>query len=311
MKRWRGKAEWILFAAIIVVAVVGWLLLRNVNIDVLSPEGVIAKQQKTLLIVALAMSALVVIPVFFMLGFFAYKYRADKQPKNYDPEWKENSKLEVVWWGIPMLIIGVLAVITWYTSYSLDPYKSIAAKHPPVNVQVVALQWKWLFLYPDDGLATLNYVVMPKNVPVRFRLTADAPMSAFWIPALGSQIYNMNGMSSELNLMATKNGTYKGYSTNINGVGYADMKFDAKVISHDAFHEWLDRQQAASLPAMDQTAFASLRKPSTGDPQTTYHLQDQGLYASILARYMGMSTSASANQPATMNTMDMTYGGHQ
>ena len=311
MKRWRGKAEWLLFAAIIVIAVIIWLLVRHTNIDVLSPQGVIAAQQKTLLIVALLMSAIVIIPVFFMLGFFAYKYRADKEPEDYDPEWKENSKLEIVWWGIPMDIIGVLAVITWFTSHSLDPYKSIASKHPAVNVQVVALQWKWLFLYPDDGLATVNYVMMPKDVPVRFRLTADAPMSAFWIPSLGSQIYNMNGMSSELNLMATKNGTYKGYSTNINGEGYSDMKFDAKVVSHDAFHDWITRkQQNLSLPAMNEAAFIQLRKPSQNNPQATYHLQDNSLYQTILAHYMGASTSVSTGQTGTMNTMNMTYGGH-
>ena len=299
MKRWRGKAEWLLFTAIVVIAVIGFLLLQNVNIDVLQPKGVVASQQRNLLFIALAMSALVVIPVFIMLGIFAYKYRADRQAKDYQPEWKENSKLEAVWWGIPMTIIATLAVITWYTSHSLDPYKPIAAKHSAVNVQVIALQWKWLFLYPDDHIATVNYLKVPKGVPVHFSLTADAPMSAFWIPALGSQIYNMNGMSSQLNLLATSEGVYKGYTTNINGKGYADMTFDVDTVSHAHYHEWLALTNTRNLPQMNMAAFTALRKPSVEKSVKTFTLSDDNLYNQVLEKYM---------QPSSMQDMKQYTG---
>lgn len=311
MKRWRGKAEWLLFAAVLLVLFILWFLLKDTTIDVLMPKGVIAEQQRTLFIVATTLSLLVVVPVFFMLGLFALKYRADKAHDDYQPEWKENSKLEMIWWGVPMVIIGILAVITWQTSHSLDPYKKIEANHPAVTVEVVALRWKWLFIYPDEGLATVNYLTMPKDVPVHFKLTADAPMSAFWIPALGSQIYNMNGMTSELNLLATENGTYTGYSTNINGTGYADMKFDVDVIPHDKFHDWVDAQRAKHLQPMDQDMFDTLRAASTGDPRTTYYLADPDLYNNVIGLYMNhlkMSTQPASNDDTMYEDMD--HGGH-
>ncbi len=283
-----------------------WWLIAGAQIDVLAPKGVIAQQQKTLFIFTIALSAIVVVPVFILLAMFAYKYR-DTNPKHkgYDPEWKENSKLEAVWWGIPIVIIGILAGVTWYTSHSLDPYREIESKHASIPVQVVALQWKWLFLYPEQGVATLNYVVMPKDVPVTFSLTADAPMSAFWIPALGSQIYNMNGMTSKLNLMATELGEYRGYSTNINGRGYADMSFTANVVGRDDFYSWAEGvTTSSSIAGINENIFNALKTPSVEKSAITYKLTDPELYNHIVGSYMPHMMHDEP-EDATMDAMHM------
>jgi cytochrome o ubiquinol oxidase subunit 2 len=222
--------------AIVLVTLFGWLSTSG-QIDVLNPAGQIADSQKQLLIFTLALSAIVVLPVFMLLIVFAFRYRnSNKKHPGYDPEWSENKWLEGLWWGIPIFIIGILAVVTFQTSHSLDPRQTLSGDDP-MRVQVVALQWKWLFIYPDQGIATLNHLPLQVNRPVTFSLTANAPMSAFWIPALGSQTYAMNGMASTLNLKATKTGEYMGYTTNINGKGYADMKFTAKVMDKQNYEK--------------------------------------------------------------------------
>ncbi len=308
----KGKYRIAVAAAIVLglALLFGWLL-STAHIDVLSPKGTIAAQQKDLMLFTVVLSAIVVVPVFVLLAVFAFKYR-DTNPKHkgYDPEWKENSKLEAIWWGIPMVIIGILAVVTWYTSHSLDPYKKIQADHPSMPVQVVALQWKWLFLYPEQGVATVNYVVMPKDVPVTFYLTADAPMSAFWIPSLGSQIYNMNGMTSELNLLATQNGEYKGYSTNINGRGYADMTFTANVIDRDDFNAWTDGVRSSPrMQLLDNAQLARLQVPSVEKSAITYRLDNSGLYHEIVGKYMPNMMHEMSDE-ATMDSMSDMEGHH-
>lgn len=312
-----GKYRFIIGLSIVALLIgLFWWLLNGAQVDVLSPKGIIAEQQKTLFIFTILLSAMVVVPVFVMLGLFAYKYR-DSNPNHtgYDPEWKENPTLETIWWGIPIAIIGVLAVVTWQTSHSLDPYKKIAAEHPNIPVQVVALQWKWLFIYPEEKIATVNYVVMPKDVPVTFYLTADAPMSAFWIPALGSQIYNMNGMTSELNLLATENGQYRGYTTNINGRGYADMTFTANVVSHNDFHAWYDGVTTSELAYLDNATMNTLRDPSVLKEYRTYRLGSNAVYNNLLQEYMpGMShgqkdTMPDTSHDDTMETMH-NHEGH-
>lgn len=317
MKRWRGKAEWLLFAVLVAVFFITWLLIKDTTIAVLTPKGVISSQQQTLFVITVGLSILVVVPVFSMLALFAYKYRADKNHSNYQPEWNENTKLEVIWWGIPIAIISILAVVAAVTSHTLDPYREIKADTPSKTVQVVALQWKWLFIYPAEQLATVNYMPLPKGTPISLKLTADAPMSAFWIPSLGSQIYNMNGMTSQLNLLATHVGTYQGYSTNINGEGYADMKFDVPVSEPDAFYKWVKEQHAAKHDMMDMTAFKKLRKPSMNDKPAVYYLGDIGLYDKIVGQYMAGMSHMEHTDDSTMEGMDadtmirMNHGGQQ
>ncbi len=280
-----------------------WFAMRHVTIDVLAPTGKIAGEQLKLLYFTLALSVVVVLPVFTMLGIFAYKYREGRDA-DYKPEYAHNNKLEAIWWGIPIAIIGILSVVTWYTSNSLDPYKPIASTKPTIKVQVIALQWKWLFIYPDYEIATVNELPIPVDQPVHFTLAADAPMSAFWIPSLGSQIYSMNGMSSELNLLAHKTGDYTGYNTNINGQGYSKMKFTTKVIPQSDFDTWRRTAGVKAMEAgdhLDEATYNVLAKPSVLSEPQTYHLMQRDLYDTIVAKYMGhgMSHSSSHTGSAT------------
>jgi cytochrome o ubiquinol oxidase subunit 2 len=292
------------FAGLILIGVVigTVILLKSGHYDVLQTNGLIAERQRQLLIFTLLLSAIVVVPVFFMLGLFAWKYRAARPPAKkarYTPEWSSNRILETIWWGIPIAIISVLAVVAWLTAHELDPYKSIASSRPPLNVQVVALEWKWLFIYPDLGIATLNQLPVEVNRPIHFSLTADAPMSAFWIPTLGTQIYTMNGMSSQLNLMATNTGDFMGYTTNINGRGYADMKFVTHSMTANDFSTWVQQAQN-STNVMDEAAYVKLTAPTTNDKEKTYRLTDHNLYDNAVMKYMMPTAQKHADDQAPM-----------
>lgn len=290
----------------IILTLLGYLLVRDAHFDVLQPMGSIAKQQRDLLVFVLILAAVVVIPVFTLLGIFAWKYREGRKDakKRHEPEMRDNAWLEVVWWGIPILIICVLAVVTWQTSHSLDPYRKIESNKQAIKVQVVAMQWKWLFIYPELGVATLNQLPVPVGTPVHFTLTADAPMSAFWVPTLGSQIYNMNGMSSQLNLIADHTGDFPGYTTNINGEGYARMKFMVHARSDADFKAWVKKAQG-SKDMMDQAAYDKLAKPETITEEREYMLMDRGLYDWVVQKYMPEHTGTSHDMQHEMNGGEM------
>lgn len=285
MKARMKRVVGILLPILIVIGLVGlfWFLIDGKQIDVLQPKGEVATAQRDLFIFTTALSLFVVIPVFVLLGYFSIKYRADNKNAKYMPDWSENKFLELLWWGIPIVIIGVLGVVIYQTSHSLDPYKERAGGDP-LKVQVIALRWKWLFIYPEQQIATLNYMPLPTDRPVTFDLSADAPMSAFWIPALGSQIYAMNGMTSKLNLKATEPGTYTGYTTNINGEGYAKMTFNTNVMNESKFSSWV-KDAKESDKAMTMQAYNELSKPESVRAERTYTLDDTNLYSMISAKY--------------------------
>ena len=275
-----------------------WLLIRDANIAVLNPQGVIARQQRDLIVFTTLLSVVVVLPVFTLLGLFAWKYREGNKNATYTPDEDGNKWLEVLWWGVPLIIIVVLGVITWVTTHELDPYKPLKSTVAPLKVQVVALQWKWLFLYPDQGIASVNELRIPAETPINFEITADAPMSAFWIPNLGSQTYAMNGMTSKLSLMADRPGTYRGSNTNINGEGYAGMHFNAIAVpTKDAFNEWVNGiKNDASHNHLDSGIYAELAKQSKNNEVTYYHLHEKALYTEIMQKYMGAHGEMSSDE---------------
>lgn len=277
-------------AVVSILIIVGWMLVANAHFVVLDPVGFVGSQQKKLLIFACILSALVVIPVFIMLFVISWKFREGNQKAAYDPEWGHNNRLELLWWGIPITIIVVLSIITWKTSHELDPYHTIESKNKTIDVQVVALQWKWLFIYPEYGTASINELAMPVDHPVRFRLTADAPMSAFWVPQLGSQIYSMNGMASQINLVANKTGTFEGYNTNINGPGYSSMTFQVKAMSTSDFATWT-KQGSESAKTLDDKTFKDLIKPGVQKQPVQYKLADKDMFDMIVMKYMHGETS--------------------
>lgn len=292
MKKYRAVV--LVACTIIALVVLGYLLTRGAHFDVLQPAGAVAKSEKSLMIFAFSIMMLVVIPVFTMLITFAWKYRAGNDKKvDYRPEWSEHKLLEAVWWGIPILIILILGTTAWITAHTLDPYRKLDSKAAPVNVQVVALEWKWLFIYPDLGVASVNELPVPVNAPIHFTISADAPMSAFWVPALGTQIYAMSGMSSQLNLIADHTGTFPGYNTNINGEGYAKMKLNVYAKSDKDFLSWVASARK-SPNMMDEQMLQKISQPGTMD-ETAYMLMDENLYDKVIMKYMKGTMSDKGN----------------
>jgi cytochrome o ubiquinol oxidase subunit 2 len=271
---------------LVIAAMVVGILLVDSNIAVLNPKGVIATKQFNLIIFTTLLGLTVVIPVLILLFAFAFRYRdGRKKPAKYDPDMEGNRLLELVWWGIPILIILILSVVTWITTHDLDPYKKLSSDKQSINVKVIALQWKWLFLYEGQEVATVNELRIPEDTPINFDITSDAPMSAFWIPNLGSQTYAMNGMSSKLHLQADEVGEYPGYNTNINGEGYAKMRFKAIVTTRAEFDRWA-REIAVSDNHLDWDMYEELAKPSQNNQVEYFMLHDPALYNKVMAKYM-------------------------
>src|SRR5688572_21939694 len=191
-------ALFVLIAA--TTGVLTWLVL-GANVAVLEPAGSIAERQRGLIIFASLLSLIVVVPVFALTFYIAWKYRASNKKAKYTPDWDHHTGIEALWWAIPLALITILSVITYKTSHELDPFRPIASDKKPLTVQVVALQWKWLFIYPEQNIASVNFVQFPEDRPVNFQITSDAPMNSFWIPQLGGQMYAMSGMNTKLHLI--------------------------------------------------------------------------------------------------------------
>lgn len=269
--------------AVLVAVVVRFLL--NSDIAVLQPAGEVGQKEKNLIVLAISLCLIVVLPVFFMTFYIAWKYRAGNKSAKYQPSWDHSLKIESVWWGIPLLIITVLAVVAWNSAHDLDPFKSLASSQKPLPVQVVALNWKWLFIYPEQNISTVNYLEIPINRPIDFQITADAPMNSFWIPQLGGQIYAMSGMSTQLHLMADKTGTYVGRSANISGRGFAGMQFDTKAVASNDFSAWVDHVKS-SPNKLDFDNYSKLALESENNPVAYYSSTADNLYDSVIMKYM-------------------------
>jgi cytochrome o ubiquinol oxidase subunit 2 len=260
-------------------------LLHDENVAVLNAKGTIAIQQKQLLITVTLLMLIVVIPVFFMAFWFAYKYRESNKKASYSPKWDSNKLMEFTWWAIPFLIISVIGLMTWQSSHNLDPFKPIVAQNNPITIQVVSLQWKWLFIYPDQQIATLNYINIPRDTPINFVITSDAPMNSFWVPQLGGQIYAMPGMSTQLYLMADEIGSYRGVSANISGEGFAGMNFMVNSKTEVDFYQWVAKTKLSDN-SLTFDKYKNLAKPSKNTPPIAYVTSDSQLYDKILMKYM-------------------------
>lgn len=255
------------------------------HIDMLFPKGIIALEQRNLLFLLQGLMLLVIIPVYLMFFIFSWKYRAYNSKAIYDPDLIDNTLAEYFWWGIPLVLTAIISVITYIKTDQLDPFKPIQSDKKTMTIQVVALQWKWLFLYPDEGVASLNFFQFPEQTPVRFEITADAPMNSFWIPSLGGQIYAMPKMKTELNLIANQIGNYRGSSANLSGEGFAGMNFIAKASSEEDYRKWLEETKKAPIQ-LDMEKYKQLAKPSSNHSPETYFLKDNDLFNKIIMKYM-------------------------
>ncbi len=257
------------------------------QIAVLFPKGAIALEERNLLLIIQAIMLLVILPVYFFTFIFSWKYSAQnpKSDAKYDPDLVDSYLAEFFWWGIPIALTLIVGTLTWIKTYELDPYRPIVSDKKTKTIQVVALQWKWLFIYPEENIATVNFVQFPEKVPIHFEITADAPMNSFWIPHLGGQIYAMPNMKTELHLIADETGEFPGSSANLSGEGFAGMTFIAKASTEDEYLKWVEKAKSSSNE-LNFKGYSELAAPTQNNPVEIYQLKDNDLFNQVLMKYM-------------------------
>ncbi|MFL9910576.1 ubiquinol oxidase subunit II [Paraburkholderia sp. RL17-337-BIB-A] len=254
------------------------------NLDILNPKGSVGLAERDLIATSTWAMLIVVVPVIFLTLLFAWRYRASNKSAEYRPKWVHSTGIEIAIWTIPTLIILFLAVLTWKTTHELDPYKPLESQVKPINVEVVALDWKWLFIYPDLGIASVNQLAIPVGTPVNFVITSDTVMNSFFIPQLGGQIYAMAGMQTRLHLIADEAGNYAGTSANFSGKGFSDMKFRTLATSPEEFNAWVAKVRASS-DTLSMDRYHAVSAPSEKDPVRYFSSVDPRLFHNIIARY--------------------------
>src|SRR4051794_39579648 len=268
---------------------------------ILDPQGPVAGAQLLLLINSTAIMLVVVVPVIVATLAFAYWYRAGnpRAARGLDPAYE--GRIEFVTWSIPALIVILLGGVIWIGSHQLDPRAPIPAEAAPLRVDVVALDWKWLFIYPEQGVAAVNQLVIPAGTPVDFRLTSATVMNSFFIPQLGSQIYTMGGMTTHLNLLADKPGEYPGFSANYSGAGFAEMRFVAKAVPPTEFEKWVGEARTGGA-ALDAAGYAALAKPSRAVPPASYGAVAPDLFQHIVDATLAGPDNRQADAARPRNT---------
>jgi cytochrome o ubiquinol oxidase subunit II len=274
-KPWRSLMRWLLVCAAMP------FVASCQQAGVLDPQGPIASAERLLLINSTEIMLVVVVPVILATLGFAWWYRASNERAGRSPDWAYQGGVEFVTWSIPALIVILVGGVCWIGAHELDPRTPIASNVKPLRVDVVSLDWKWLFIYPDQGIAAVNELVVPAGTPVDFHLTSATVMNSFFVPQLGSQIYTMAGMMTHLNLLADKPGDYPGLSTNFSGDGFSEMRFVMTAVPAADFEGWLAKTRGAG-GALDDPAYAALTKPSSAVPPTTYRSVDPKLFDRIV-----------------------------
>ena len=281
------------------------LLLAGCNTVVMNPSGDIASQQARLIVISTALMLLIIVPVIALTFLFAWRYRQANTEATYEPDWDHSTQLELVIWGAPLLIIIALGLITWISTHLLDPYRPLsrldenrplAASVKPLVVEVVALDWKWLFIYPELGIATVNELVAPVDVPVQFKISASTVMNSFYIPALAGQIYAMPGMQTTLHAVINKPGEYDGFSANFSGAGFSDMRFKFHGKTKAEFAQWVAAAKAGNGGALNRAVYQQLEKPSEKAPVQRFASAEPGLFHAIVNRCVADGTTCMDQQ---------------
>lgn len=276
--------------AVVLLAAIG--MLSGCDLLVLNPAGDIAARQGDLIVVATLLMLIVIVPVIALTFWFAWRYRASNPSATYTPDWDHSTQLELVIWGVPLLIIIALGAVTWISTHLLDPYRPldriadgrpVPADVKPLEIQVVALDWKWLFVYPEQGVASVNEVAVPVDRPVHFRITASSVMNTFYVPALAGMIYGMPGMESNLNAVINAPGEYEGFSANYSGAGFSHMRFKFHGLTDADFGRWVEGVRGSD-DALTRAAYLELEKPSSRNPVKHFASVDKRLYEAILNR---------------------------
>jgi cytochrome o ubiquinol oxidase subunit 2 len=261
--------------------------LGGCNEGVLNPQGPIAFAERQILFDSLGIMLAIVIPVILATLGVAFWFRASNTRASYRPELIYSGRIEVLTWSIPLMTVLLVGGVAWVGAHDLDPRKPIASEVKPVTVQVVSLDWKWLFLYPDLGIASVNHLVVPVGTPISFELTSAGVMNSFFVPQLGSQIYTMAGMTTHLQLQADNAGSYPGLSAQFSGDGFADMVFKTDAVPGPDFSQWVETARASG-PVLDAQAYTDLVKPSKAVAPFTYHAVASDLFSRIVMSQMSM-----------------------
>ena len=263
---------------------------------VLDPQGPVGLAQKTILIDSLAIMLAIVVPTIAATLAFAWWFRASNERARYLPDWAYSGRIELITWSIPLLTIMLLGGVAWIGSHDLDPAKPLASNTPPLEVQAVSLDWKWLFIYPNQSVASVNQLVIPAGAPVHFSLTSASVMNGFFIPQLGSMIATMNGMRTQLNLQADAPGTFRGISSQFSGDGFADMHFEVLVLPPERFRAWIDATRGAG-PTLDAETYAALAKQSVNVAPFTYRSAIPGLFQQIATQKLPPGPGPKTGRP--------------
>lgn len=274
-----------------------------------------AVRQRDLIIIATCLMLLIIVPVIFLTLLFAWRYRESAKNAPYNPEWDHSTVLELAIWAAPLLIIITLGAITWVSTHQLDPYRPltrldgtrpVAAETKPLVVEVVAMDWKWLFLYPEQGIATVNELAAPVDRPIAFRITATSVMNAFFVPSLAGMVYAMPGMETKLHAVINQAGVYDGFSANYSGAGFSHMRFKFHGLSNEDFDRWVQQVKSANTPLSKDT-YLQLAKPSESEPVQRYASVAPGLYDRILNRCVD-SQACRADAMASNRNVDRSGG---
>lgn len=250
----------------------------------LNAAGPVASGERDLFIHVATITLIVVIPVLILTPFIAWRYHRSNSTSHYQPWWEFSWPLEILAWGVPVLIVIALAFFFWRDNHLLDPYRPIDAAKPPITINVVGLNWKWLFIWPGQNVAAVNELVIPVGRPVRLRLTSDTAMQSFMVPKLAGQIYVMAGMTTELNLMASRPGVFDGFNAQYNGEGFPQQRFRVRAVSTDDYRKWIKNVQLGAHP-LDASAYKALTKRTTVQNPTYFSDVDPELFSRIVHKY--------------------------
>ena len=291
--RERNRYASSLYAALLAIGGAG---LAGCQPAVLDPEGPVGAGEKIILFNSLAIMLAIVVPTILATLAFAWWYRASNRRARYLPDWEYSGRIELVTWSIPVLVILFLGSIAWISAHDLDPAKPLASSSKPVEIQAVSLDWKWLFIYPDQGIAAVNQLTVPVGVPLHFSLTSASVMNTFFVPQLGSMIYTMNGMSDQLNLQADKPGSYFAQSAHFSGDGFSDMHFALTAVSPEQFAAWIETARGSGA-TLDAAGYTALAEQSANVPPSTYRAVEPHLYEMIVTQKLPPGPGPTQGRP--------------
>ena len=267
--------------------------LSGCNWVLLDSKGDVGIAQRDLILICIALMLIVVIPAIVLTFVFAWHYRSGNTKARYMPDWAHSTKVEIVVWGVPLIIVAVLAVIVWKSTHELDPYKPLDIPGEPLHVEVIATDWKWVFVYPDLGIATVNQLNFPAGQQLAFDITSNSTMNTFFIPQLGGQIYVMAGMRTQLHLVANEQGKFDGMSGNYSGHGFSNMKFVATAMSQQQFDDWVAQvRQSPDQLSFDE--FKRLAAPTRKEPVRHFASVEPLLFKKVIDQFIGVGENTAA-----------------